>query len=69
MDQGGAQGIRDVTPKRELDLIKDRYYGEYKVLVALQYLAQCGRRRPRILTTLEDWILDFHEKRGIPLES
>ena len=52
-----------------IDMLRNRYYGEYKVLVALQYLEQCGRRRPRILTTLEDWIQDCHEKRGVTLES
>ena len=52
-----------------LDQIRDRYYGEYKVLVALQYLEQCGRRRPRIITTLEDWIQECHEKRGVSLDN
>ena len=52
-----------------LEQIRNRYHGEYKVLVALQYLEQCGRRRPRILTTLEDWIQECHEKRGVTLES
>ena len=30
-----------------LNQIRTRYQGEYKVLVALQYLEQCGHRRPR----------------------
>lgn len=52
-----------------LEQIRNRYHGEYKVLVALQYLEQCGRRRPRILTTLEDWIQDCHEKRGLQADN
>lgn len=52
-----------------LNRIRESYREDYRVLVALQYLEQCGQRRPRLLSTLEDMIQTLHDQRGIPLEN